>query len=327
MKAQFIKVITGLCKVLVLSCIACGPSLAAYPEKPIKIIDPFPAGGATDVLARIIGKHLSDKWGQPVIVENRPGAGGNIGAAAGAKAQPDGYTLTMTAAGIVAVNPHVYSNLPYDSIEDFVHITQLVNAPLLLAVHPSLQVSNIHEYIDLLKSKPGSISVANGGVGTAQHLGAEYIDLAAGTKALHVPYKGSVPATSDAVGGQTGAILDNMVLLVQHVQKGALKPLAVTTKTRADVLPDVPTLHETVLPEFETSTWYGIAAPRGTPDTIIDQLHGAIIDAMSTPSVHKMLIDQGLQPVGNTPEEFLTFIRNAHDKAGRIVKEANISLE
>lgn len=300
---------------------------AAYPDKPVKIIVPFSPGGATDMLARTIGQKLTASWGQPVVIDNRPGAGGNIGAAAGAKAAPDGYTLTLTAAGIMAVNPHIYPKLTYDSIKDFAPVTQLVNAPLLLVVHPSVPANNFKEYLQLVKSQPAKITVANSGTGTAQHLGAEFFDMSANVKSLHVPYKGSAPATTDLIGGQVQALFDNMVTLIPHIKAGKLKPLAVTSTSRVSILPDVPTVAESGMPGFETGTWYGIAAPAGTPKDVIHKLQADIAHILAMPDVHEKLKQQGLIPVGSTPEQFGKFIESERIKSGKIVKAANIKLD
>lgn len=313
---------------LVAAAIAVTPAHANtnYPTKPIQIIVPFSAGGATDMLARTIGQKLTERWGQPVIVENRPGAGGNIGAAAGARAAPDGYTLTLTAAGISAVNPHVYKDLTYDSITSFAPVTQLVAAPLLLAVHPSVTIDTPQKWLEAVRAKPEGYTVANGGIGTAQHLGAEYLDMEAKMKSLHVPYNGSAPATSDVLGGQTHAILDNMVTLVPHIESGKLKPIAVTSLERTENLPNVPTFAESGLPGFSTGTWYGVVAPAGTPPEIVKKLQVEIADILKTPELRQSLIKQGLIPVGNTPEEFAEHIRSEREKMGKIVKAANIKM-
>lgn len=299
---------------------------AAYPEKPITIIVPFSAGGATDMLARTVGHKLSESWGQPVIVDNRPGAGGNIGASAGARAAPDGYTLTMTAAGISAVNPHVYKNLDYDSIKDFSPVSQLVAAPLLLAVHPSVGITSFEEWRKQVQAKPGTFTVANGGVGTAQHLGAEYLDMEAGMKSLHIPYKGSAPATSDILGGQTNAILDNMVTLVPHINSGKLVPLAVTSEERVSILPNVPTVNESGVPGFQTGSWYGLVAPAGTPPDIVKKLQLEISKIVAMQDIQDSLIKAGLQPVGGTPEEFAERIRIDRERMGKIVKAADVKV-
>ena len=305
---------------------AAAPASAAYPDKPIRIIVPFSPGGATDMLARTVGQKLQESWGQPVIVENRPGAGGNIGAAAVAKAAPDGYTLLLVAAGFMAVNPHVYNNLTYDSVKDFAPITQMVSAPLLLVTHPSVPVANFQDYVRLVKAEAGKFPVGNGGVGTAQHLGGEYLDMVAQMKSLHVPYKGSAPATADLLGGQVKAMLDNMVTLIPHVKAGKLKALAVTSKERVSNLPDVPTVSESGLPGFETGTWYGIVAPAGTPKDVVEKLKKEIVRILALPEMRESFLKQGLQPVGNTPDEFAQYIVAEREKAGKIVKQANITL-
>jgi len=297
---------------------------AAYPERALRIVVPFSPGGATDMLARTIAQKLQESWGQSVVVDNRPGAGGNIGAAAGAKAAPDGYTLTLVAAGFMAVNPHIYDNPGYDSIKDFAPITQLVSAPLLLVVNPSVPARTFQEYVALVKTQPGKVALGNGGTGTAQHLGGEYLDMVAGMKSLHVPYKGSAPATTDLLGGQVQSMLDNMVTLVPHVKSGKLRALAVTSKQRVSTFPDVPTVAESGLPGFETGTWYGIAAPAGTPPDVVDKLQREIVRILALPDIAEKFVQQGLYPVGNTPAEFARYIEAERAKAGRIVKAANI---
>jgi len=297
---------------------------AAWPERALRIVVPFSPGGATDMLARTIAQKLQESWGQTVVVDNRPGAGGNIGAAAGAKAAPDGYTLTLVAAGFMAVNPHIYDNPGYDSIRDFAPITQLVSAPLLLVVNPSVPARTFQEYVALVKAQPGKVALGNGGTGTAQHLGGEYLDMVAGMKSLHVPYKGSAPATTDLLGGQVQSMLDNMVTLVPHVKSGKLRALAVTSKQRVSMFPDVPTVAESGLPGFETGTWYGIAAPAGTPADVVDKLHREIVRILALPDVAEKFVQQGLYPVGSTPAEFARYIEAERTKAGRIVKAANI---
>lgn len=301
-------------------------SAADYPEKSIRIVVPFSAGGATDMLARLVGQKLHTRWGQAVVIDNRPGAGGNIGAEAGARAAADGYTLLLVAAGFMAVNPHVYEKLNYDSVTSFAPITQLVSAPLLLVTHPSVPVSNFQEYLALVRSEPGKFILGNGGVGTAQHLGGEYLDMTANVKSLHVPYKGSAPATTDLLGGQVQAMLDNMVTLIPHVKSGKLRAIAVSAAERVPNLPEVPTMAESGLPGFETGTWYGIVAPAGTPKEVVDKLNREIVAILAEPEVRELLIEKGLQPVGNTPEVFADYIVAEREKAGRIVRAANIKV-
>ena len=237
--------------------LACAASLLVpavaqtdYPSKGLRVIVPFPPGGASDALGRMVAQHLSTAWGQQAIVENRPGAGGNIGAEAGAKAPADGYTLTLAAAGFMAVNPSLYPKLNYDSATDFQPVALLVKAPLLLVVHPKVAAQNVREFIDLAKRSPGRITLGNGGAGTAQHLGGVSFGLAAGIDVSHIPYKGSAPATTDLLGGVFDAQFDNLVTLVPFVKSGKLRALGVSSAQRVAALPDVPTLSEAGLPDF-----------------------------------------------------------------------------
>jgi tripartite-type tricarboxylate transporter receptor subunit TctC len=297
---------------------------AGFPSRPIKIIVPFSPGGATDVLARMFGQELSKAWGQPVVVENKPGAGGNIGAEAGAKAAPDGHTLLLVAAGFMAVSPSLYPKLPFDPVKDYAPVTLLVTAPLLLAVHPSVPAKTVKEFIELARSQPGKISIGNGGTGTAQHLGGEYFTSTAGITVIHVPYKGSAPATTDLLSGQVNAMLDNMVTLIPHVKSGRLRALGVSALQRAPNLPEVPTIAESALPGFETGTWYGIVAPAGTPPEIVAKLNAEMVRGVRAPEIAAKLIDMGLAPAGNTPEQFSAMIKAEIAKYATIVKQAGI---
>ncbi len=302
-------------------------ALAAYPDKPVKIVVAFAPGGAADMLARTVATHLSSKWGQTVLVENRPGAAGNVGADFVAKSAPDGYTLMMSAAGLIAVNPHLYPNLPYDSTRDFRGVIQLVNAPLVLVVNASTPIKNFGDYVKTVKSQPDKFSVANGGSGTAQHLGAAYLDMRANMKSLHVPYKGSAPATNDLLGGQVQAMLDNMVTQIPHIKSGRLRAIAVTSASRVAILPDVPTVAESGLPGFETGTWYGILAPARTPDEIVNKLYAEILTLVKSPTVSEAWAAQGLQPSGMGPHDYDEFMKQERRKAGEIVKAANVRLD
>lgn len=300
-------------------------ALAAYPDKPIKIVVAFAPGGAADMLSRMVASQLSAKWGQPVLVENRPGASGQTGAEYVAKSNPDGYTLMSTWGGFV-VNPHLYPNVPFDVLKDFSAVTQIVSAPLVLVVNPSVPANTFQELVKLVKSQPGKIAVGNGGAGTAQHIGAEYLDMVVQMKSLHVPYKGSAPATTDLLGGHLHAMLDNMVTQIPHIKTGKLKALAVTSERRVGILPDVPTVAESGYPGFSTGTWYGLVAPAGTPAEIINKLQTEIARILALPEVRNSLIQQGLDPVGSTPAQFAKFMKDEHERAGRIVKLADIKV-
>lgn len=318
---------------LALACTAgaTGPTLAQatadYPTKGLRVIVPFPPGGASDALGRMVAQHLSSAWGQPAVVENRPGAGGNIGAEAGAKAAPDGYTLTLAAAGFMAVNPSMYPKLGYDSATDFQPVALLVKAPLLLVVNPKIPVQNAREFIELAKRDPGKLTVGNGGTGTAQHLGAVSFAMAASVDVQHIPYKGSAPATTDLLGGVTDAQFDNLVTLVPFVKSGKLRAVGVSSTKRVAALPDVPALGETALPGFETGTWYGIAAPKNTPKPIVDKINAALLAMLAQPDVKEKLLGMGLEPAGGTPAQFSALIRSEIAKYATIVKSANIKAE
>ena len=299
-----------------------GWAQGAYPNKPIRIIVPFSPGGATDTLARMMGQKLTDAWGQPVLVENKPGAGGNIGADLVAKAPADGYTLLLTAAGFMAVNPSVYPNMTYDPAKDFTPLTLLVKAPLLLVVHPKLPVKDIREFMAYARANPGKLSIGNGGQGTAQHLGGVYLGSEAKLNVVHVPYKGSAPATTDLLAGTVDAQFDNMVTLMPYVKAGKLRALAVSSRQRSATVPDVPTLHETVLPNFETGTWYGMAAPAGTPPAIATKISAELRRILQLPDVREKLAGMGLDPSGMSDAEYGDFIRAEIVKYAQIVKSA-----
>ncbi|MCJ0763129.1 Bug family tripartite tricarboxylate transporter substrate binding protein [Variovorax terrae] len=314
--------------------LACTASLLApalaqadYPAKSLRVIVPFPPGGASDTLGRMVAQHLSTAWGQSAIVENRPGAGGNIGAEAGAKAPADGYTLTLAAAGFMAVNPSIYPKLNYDSATDFQPVALLVKAPLLLVVNPKVPAQNAREFIELAKRAPGKITIGNGGTGTAQHLGGVNFGLAAGVDVGHIPYKGSAPATTDLLGGVVDAQFDNLVTLVPFVKSGKLRALGVSSLQRVAALPEVPTLAEAGLPGFEDGTWYGIVAPRNTPKPVVDKLNAELLRMLAQPETRDKLVSMGLQPAGNSPAEFGTLIRSEIGKYAAIVKAAHVKAE
>ena len=299
-----------------------------YPNKPIRVIVPFPPGGASDTLGRMVAQHLQTAWGQTAIVENRPGAGGNIGAEAGAKAAPDGTTLTLAAAGFMAVNPSLYPKLAYDSATDFQPIALLVKAPLLMVVNPAkVQAQTARELIDLAKRSPGKITIGNGGTGTAQHLGGVSFALAAGIDVAHIPYKGSAPATNDLLGGVFDAQFDNLVTLVPFVKSGKLRALGVSSARRVAALPDVPTLAEAGLPGFEDGTWYGIVAPRGTPQPVVDKLNAELLKMLAQPETRDKLLAMGLEPAGNSPAEFGQLIRTDIAKYAKVIKAGNVKID
>lgn len=320
-----------------LSCVVAlvGASLVAlpvhaqtdYPTKGLRVIVPFSPGGASDALGRMVAQHLGTAWNQSAIVENKPGAGGNIGAEYGAKAAPDGYTLTLAAAGFMAVNPLIYPKLNYDSVTDFQPIVLLVKAPLLLVVNPKVPVQTAREFIELAKRSPGKITMANGGTGTAQHLGGVSLAMTAGIDIAQIPYKGSAPATVDLLAGVVDAQFDNLVTLVPLVKAGKLRALAVSSKHRVAALPEVPTLDEAALPGFETGTWYGIVAPKGTPKPVVDKLNAELLRMLALPEIRARLSSMGLEPAGGTAAEFGALVKSELARNAPIVKAAGVKVE
>jgi tripartite-type tricarboxylate transporter receptor subunit TctC len=296
-----------------------------FPSKPLKLIVPFPPGQASDVISRMVGDELSKSLGQPVVVENRAGAGGNIGSNTGAKAAPDGYTLT-TATAALPISKHV-RKLPFDPESDFVPVTLMTITPLVLVARPDLPVTSVRELVEYAKKNPGKASFASSGVGTSHQLSGELFKTLAGIDLLHVPYQGSAPAHLDIMGNRIDMMFDNIVPVTPHIQTGALKALAVTTKARASSLPNVPTMAESGFPEFEAVAWFGILAPAGTPKPIVDRLNKEINAILKRPEISAKLASMGAITVGNSPEEFRKFFSAEVAKWGPVVERANIKLD
>ena len=305
----------------------CTSALAQdYPNRPIKVIVPFPAGQASDTIARMVGERLAKSLGQPVLVDNKPGAGGNIGTDAGAKAPADGYTLTMATAAL-PIGKHVYRKLPFDLARDFTPVTLMTITPLVLVTRIDFPARSVAELVDYTKKNPGKVTFASSGVGTSHHLSGELFKALAGVDLLHVPYKGSPPAHLDLMGGNVDIMFDNIVPVSPHVKQGKLKALAVTTKTRAAALPDVPTMAEAGFPGFEAVAWFGLLAPAGTPKPIVDRLNREVVATLRSPDIKDRLAAMGATTVGDSPEEFGRFMAAESDKWGPIVKRAQIELE
>ena len=309
---------------LVAALLPLGAAAQAFPSKPIKIIVPYSPGGTTDLVARLVAQKLSERFGQPVLVDNKPGANGLIGADAVAKAAPDGYTLGIASPGTHAANASLYKTMPYDTIKDFTPVTLAVSAPMLLVVHPSLGVNSVKELIAAAKAKPGAISYASGGSGSSQHLAMELFKNMAGVDMTHVPYKGSAASYPDLLGGTVKVEMDVLPTALPPVKAGRLKVIATGSSKRLAVLPDVPTIAESGVPGYESSSWYGFVAPANLPPALLQKLNGEIVRALREPDVKDKLVNAGVIVVAGTPQEFAAHIRSEMDKAARIIKTANI---
>jgi tripartite-type tricarboxylate transporter receptor subunit TctC len=300
---------------------------SSYPTKPVRLVVPFPAGGTTDILARAAAQKLSESWGQQVIVDNRPGAGGNIGAELVAKAPPDGYTLLMGTVGTHAINASLYSKMPYDHVKDFAPAILVAGVPNVLVVNPSVPVNSVQELIAYAKANPGKLNFASSGSGTSIHLSGELFKSLTGVQMTHVPYKGSAQALTDLVGGQVQLMFDNLPSSLAFIKAGKLKALAVTSTTRAAALPDVPTMVEAGVPGFEASAWFGILAPAGTPREAIMRINTEIAKWLASPDAREKLSAQGAIAAGGSPEDFAKHIASETSKWARVVKESGAKVE
>ena len=300
---------------------------AGYPTKPVTIVVPFAAGGTTDILARIIGQALTTELGQSVIVDNRAGAGGNIGGALAAKAPADGYTLFMGTVGTHAINASLYKKMPFDPIKDFAPLTRVANVPNLLVANPAQPYKTVKELIAYAKANPGKVNFGSSGNGSSIHLSGELFKSLARVDMVHVPYKGSAPAVTDLLGNQIGIMFDNMPSAIQHVRSGKLVPIAVTTAKRSPELPNVPTIAEAGVPGYEATSWFGMFAPAGTPAPVLTKLNTALVKVLNQAEVKKKINDQGAETVSETPEQFAAFIKAESIKWGKVVKESGASLD
>jgi len=298
-----------------------------YPNKPIRLIVPFPPGGGNDVIARLIAQKLSDRFGQQVVVDNKAGANGIVGLQALMQSPPDGYTLAVAAAGPMAVNPSLYDKLPYDPTKDFSPITNLVNYPLLLVVHPSVSVKTTLDLVNLAKAKPKQLFFASPGSGNSGHLAGELFNTMAQVQTVHVPYKGQGPALADLLTGQVQMLYSSIPSVLPQVRSGQLNALAVGSAKRLPSLPDIPTLAETGVPGYEAYSWVGIVAPAKTPKAIVTRLNQEIVDILKQKDVAEKLNQQGALPVGDTPEQFGAYIKAEIDKWGAVVRAANIKAD
>ena len=292
-----------------------------YPNKPVKIIFGFPAASATDVIARAVGEKLSAKWGQPVVIDNRPGAGGNLGSEIAAKQPADGYTIFF---GTVAnaISASYYSKLNYDYLKDFTPITLVATTPLVLVANNNVPAKSVKELIAYAKANPGTINFGSGGVGTSNHLAGEMFKKNTGTDMAHVAYKGTPAAYTDLMSGRVQLMFDNIVAVMPHIKSGALRPIAVTSATRSPSLPDVPTVAEAGIPGFEAVSWIGALVPAGTPKDIVDKIHTDLVAVLRTPEIKERLAQSGAIVVGNTQEQFAAWNRNEIAKWAQAVKDS-----
>ena len=308
---------------LLLMGIACSASAQVYPEKQVTIIVPFSAGGSVDTVARTLGQRMSEIWRQPVIIVNRPGASGNIGAAAVARAAPDGYTL-LCGSTALSISPSTYKKLNYDVLTDLAPISQLVATPNLLVVHPVMPAKSVRELVALAKAKPDLLTAASAGPGTSAHFSLELFKTMAGVQIAHIPYKGAAPASAGVAGGEVDMAFLPIVAVVPLVQAGRLRALGVTTLKRSPALPNVPTISEAGVKGYEAASWSAMLAPAGTPRRIIDMVHAAIVDALRSAQVKSLLTRLGGQPIGSTPEQFAQTLRAEIAKWQKVAKRAGI---
>ena len=317
-------------KTLLLACLLIAFGAAAadddYPNRPVKIVVPFAPGGSTDVVARILADKLQGELKQPFVVENKPGAGGNIGADVVAKSNPDGYTLLMGTTGVLAINNFLYKEMPFDPQRDFAPVSYTSLITNILVVNANVPAKSVEELVALAKAKPGELTFASSGAGSSTHLSAELFKSMTGTSILHVPYKGSSQAITDLMAGHVTMLVDNAPSSLPFVQQGKLRALGVTSLKRMPSLPDVPTLDESGVKGYESLSWSRIVAPAATPTPVIAKLNAAIERILAMPEVRKKFADMGVDPVGGPPEAFARHIRAESEKWGRVVKAANITL-
>jgi len=293
---------------------------APYPSRPVKLVIPFPPGGPLDIIGRAIAQKASEDWGQSVVVDNRPGAGGNIGADIVAKSPPDGYTILMGALSTHAVNPSLYAKMPYDAVKDFAPISLVAITPNVLVVNASLPVGSAKEFVAYAKANSGKLSFGSGSNGSAGHLAGELFKVDTGTDIVHVPYKGGAPATQALLAGDTQFMFDNLANAMPQVKAGKLKALAVTTAERSKLAPELPTMAEAGLSGFDISTWFGLLAPAGTPKDVIAKWNAEVGKILNSPDMRERLTAQGAEPAPTTPEQFAAFIQSEIPKYARIVK-------
>jgi len=321
-RRQFLYLATGAAALPAMSRIAWAQ---AYPTRPVRMVAPFAAGGPADILARLIGQWLSERLGQPFVIENRPGAAGNIGTEVVVKSPPDGYTLIL-AGSPNTINATLYDKLNFNFIRDIAPVAGIVRFPLVMAVHPSVPAKTVPEFIAHAKANPGKINMASGGIGATPHVAGELFQMMTGVRMIHVPYRGAAPALTDLLAGQVQVSFANTVASIEYIRAGKLRPLAVTTATRSEALPDISTVGEFV-PGYEASGWSGIGSPKNTPSQIVDKLNAETNAGLADPKIKARLADLGGTPLAGSPADFGKFIADETEKWGKVVKFAGIKPE
>ncbi len=310
-----------------LQCFVGGAFAADYPSKPIRLVVPYAPGGGADSVARIVAKKVSENIGQPIVIDNKGGAGSILGTEIVAKAEPDGYTLLLGQSGPISINPAVYKTLPYDPVKDFAPVTMTTAYPYILVVNADLPVKSLQELVALAKSKPGTMNYGSTGVGAANHLVSELFNSKAGLKMTHVPYRGTALAVGDLLGGQLTMVFGDPISVLSQMKAGKLRALAVTSLERSPVAPEVPTVAESGYPGFEALAWHGILAPAKTPAAVVQKLNAEIVKALADPATKKLLEDQAMQTVGNTPDAFAAFIQKDIVLWKGVATSANVTVE
>ncbi|CAM3774940.1 Bug family tripartite tricarboxylate transporter substrate binding protein [Bordetella tumulicola] len=333
MPVQFSRrtLLAGLCAGAALAAMPVVHAADAYPTRQITILVPFPAGGTTDIAARVVASELGKAWNQPIVVENRAGAGGNVGTAEAARAKPDGYTLLMGTVSTHAINQSLYAELPYDTVRDFTPVTLVIPVPNILELNNAFaekhKISNVKDLIAYLKANPGKVNMASSGNGTSIHMAGELFQSMTGTKMTHVPYKGSSPALADVMGGSADLIFDNLPSSMGFIKAGKLRPLAVTTTERSPALPDVPTMAEAGVPGYDAASWFGLFAPAGTPTEIVDKIQVEVAKILKMPAVRQRFESLGATPSGMTSAEFKKFMAAEGVKWAEVVKQSGARID
>jgi tripartite-type tricarboxylate transporter receptor subunit TctC len=304
-----------------------GLAAQPFPSKQVRFVVPYPPGGPLDTVARLLGQKVSASIKEPVVIDNVPGAGGNIGAQVVARAAPDGHTILMGAVATHAINPTLYPSIPYDAGKDFIAVTQVASTPNVLVVNPALEATTVAEFIKLAKSKPGKLNFGSGSTGSAGHLAGELFKTMAGVDMAHIPYKGAAAAMQDLIGGRVDLMFDNMASSLAQVKGGRVRALAVTTAKRSPLAPELPTIAESGLPGFDINTWFGIFVPAGTPRAAVDRLHAEFTKALAMPDVREKMLALGAEPVGSTPAEFAAYVKSEAAKYAKLIKASGAKVD